>query len=141
MQEQDYNKVNYTESEKLTPSPVEPPPPASIENVLQMYDQYYKETNKQYHKSYKSGVMLGESLSDDLHEILNTLITVVCYGYATSTEDIASLRSVTCMLNCTEEMMKTIDFKQADITDVKSIIVKLLGVITKLHKNIDSYKI
>lgn len=141
MQEPDYSKLATEKSVKLTPSAAPPPAPTSIESIIETYTKYYDETDKRLLKQLNAGMMLSEASGDDIKHILNTIVTVIMYTLMTKTDDVSQSRSITCTVGCVDELLKTIDFDVLELTDVKELVVKLLGYIIKLHKNIDTYKI
>lgn len=141
MQEQDYNKIEAVQSESLTPAPISPQVNTSIEPVIETFVKYYQETDKRLLKQLNAGMMLSEASGDDPKHMLDSIITLFMYTLNTKTDDINQMRNITCTTGCVNELLKTIDFDVLELTDIKELVVKLLGYIIKLHKNIDTYKI
>ena len=141
MQEQDYNKIEAVQSENLTPAPISPQANTSIEPVIETFVKYYQETDKRLLKQLNAGMMLSEASGDDTKHMLDSIITLFMYTLNTKTDDINQMRNITCATGCINELLKTIDFDVLELTDIKELVVKLLGYVIKLHKNIDTYKI
>ena len=141
MQESDYNKITETTTSTQTPKPVPVSESTTIAGVEELFQKYYHEQDKQLLKQYKAGQMLANSSGDDIKSVMSAIITMMLYHMSTNTNELKQKQAITCMLNCMDELMKTIDFDQYGIVETKQTVVKLLVYITKLHKKVDTYKI
>lgn len=139
MQEQDYS--NIPDVDNNTPKPVSPDPLTTINGIHDKYIKYFEEQNKTHSKCYSSGSMLAESVGDNVKKVFEALVSIVLYELSNNTKDVNQLKSITCLLNCMDELLKTINFDEYDVSTTKDVTIKLLGFITKLHKTLDAYKI